>query len=111
MNNLVMTIEKMSSIQKKINNNNNLENIEKEFEKNIDKQCYNKKKKVTFSDKNEIKYVDNYIKNMDKIMISKKDLQSLLNIIKIAIVRKTFKTNEIKIVVDFHNRLNNILNN
>ena len=115
MNNLVMSITKNSSKDKEINIDKSLENhkIGNEVKQIIDSKCFNndKKKKVRFSNKNETKYVNNYIKNIDKLLISKKDLQSFLNIIKIAIVRKTFKTSEIKIVVDFHNRLNNILNN
>ena len=67
-------------------------------------------KKVTFSNNVETKFVDKYIKDMDKILISKNDLISTLNIIKTSIFRKSFKTNEIKIVVDFYNKLNNMLN-
>jgi hypothetical protein len=67
-------------------------------------------KKVSFNDTVQTKIVDNYIKDMDKILISKNDLISALNIIKMAIFRKTFRENEIKMIVDFHNRLNDIVN-
>ena len=82
----------------------------KKQEKQLEINKNNTKKKVTFNDNVQIKFVDNYIKDMDKILLSKNDFISALNIIKIAIFRKTFRGNEIKIVVDLHNRLNNIIN-
>tara|TARA_B100000427_G_scaffold170600_1_gene141860 strand:- start:480 stop:785 length:306 start_codon:yes stop_codon:yes gene_type:complete len=101
MNNLVMTIEKKTEpneiIDKHLLNNN---------------KCLEpKNKKVSFNDNVETKYVDNYIKDMNKILISKKDLTSALNIIKLAIIRKSFLTSEIKIVIDFYNQLNKLFNN
>ena len=101
MNNLVMTIEKKTESNKIIDNN--LLNNNKCLEQ--------KNKKVSFNDNVETKYVDNYIKDMNKILISKKDLTSALNIIKLAIIRKSFLTSEIKIVIDFYNQLNKLLNN
>ena len=168
MNNLVMTIEKITKPNKEINKNNDLQDssespnsldlqdssespnslefqdssespnslefqdIGDDFENIVDIRCFNVKdqsssckkhvkqfdipkkenidKKVSFNDAVQTKIVDNYIKDMDKILISKNDLISALNIIKMAIFRKTFRENEIKMIVDFHNRLNDIIN-
>ena len=75
MNNLVMSITKNSSKDKEINIDKFLENhkIGNEVKQIIDSKYFNndKKKKVRFSNKDEIKYVNNYIKNIDKLLISK----------------------------------------
>ena len=109
-----------------------LQDIDDDFENIVDIRCFNvedqrsgckehvkqsdtpKKenadKKVSFNDTVQIKIVENYIKDMNEKSLSKNDLISALNIIKMAIFRKTFRENEIKIVVDFHNRLKDIVN-
>ena len=144
MNNLVMTIEKITKPNKEINKNNelqdssespnslDLQDIGDDFENIVDIRCFNVKdqsssckkhvkqfdipkkenidKKVSFNDTVQTKIVENYIKDMNEKSLSKNDLISALNIIKIAIFRKTFQKNEIKIVIDFHNKLNDIIN-
>ena len=47
---------------------------------------------------------------LPKPVLTKNDIMSALNIIKIAILRKTFNGKELKPVVDFHNKLNDFVN-
>ena len=74
-----------------------------------------KSKSVSFDiSENKTKIVERYNHKiadyLPKQVLTKNDIMSALNIIKIAILRKTFNGKELKPVVDFHNKLNDFVN-
>jgi len=74
-----------------------------------------KSKSVSFDiSENKTKIVERYNHKtadyLPKSVLTKNDIKSALNIIKIAILRKTFNGKELKPVVDFHNKLNDFVN-
>ena len=69
-------------------------------------------KSVSFCDVVDVKIVERYIDPLNpkpKNRLTKRDLLSALNIIRVAIQRGTFKEVELKLVVAFHNKINQFL--